>query len=298
MSRISGAKPEIDEHKADRENPHDVDDGQTGAADSLTNHEDSTGDVHGVPAGDSVAGQSDVDAVTTDLSDHSGSSSGVHGVGASNVESESGAQSKADSAESSANSYTDDHENKSNPHSGSASDTDLSNHVNDGTNPHGVSASQTGALASSDYNPEADTHSRPTGTQPESQDGEFIETASQDIAIQRDTVSTATFDLSPVITTDETFVDLSNYSDADSPQDCEILEIRLYDGQGLFRTENPNVYLNNISQFTYLHKGRDVTKVEVDAIDRNNDGTISATWVEPAIVTNRQTFLPEHSHSI
>jgi hypothetical protein len=112
-----------------------------------------------------VAGQSDVDAVTTDLSNHSGSSSGVHGVGASNVESVSGAQSKADSAESSANTYTDDHEAKNNPHSASASDTDLSNHANDGTNPHGVSASQTGALASSDYNPEADTHSKPTNSE-------------------------------------------------------------------------------------------------------------------------------------
>jgi len=124
MSRISGAKPEIDEHKADRENPHDVDDGQTGAADSLSNHESSTGGVHGVDGTDSVAGQGDVDAVTTELNDHAGSSSGVHGVGASNVESESGAQSKADSAESSAKAYTDDHEAKSNPHSSSASDTD------------------------------------------------------------------------------------------------------------------------------------------------------------------------------
>jgi hypothetical protein len=173
MSRISGAKPEIDEHKADRENPHDVDDGQTGAADSLTNHEDSTGDVHGVGSGDSVAGQSDVDAVTTDLSNHSGSSSGVHGVGASNVESVSGAQSKADSAESSANTYTDNHENKNNPHSSSASDTDLSNHANDGTNPHGVSTTQIGALAASDYNPESDTHSPPTATAEAAQYGGF-----------------------------------------------------------------------------------------------------------------------------
>jgi len=121
--------------------------------------------VHGVDGTDSVAGQGDVDAVTTDLNDHAGSSSGVHGVGASNVESESGAQSKADSAESSAKSYTDNHENKNNPHSSSASDTDLSNHVNDGTNPHGVTTSQIGALASTDYNPESDTHSRYTDSE-------------------------------------------------------------------------------------------------------------------------------------
>jgi hypothetical protein len=115
-----------------------------------------------------------VDAVTTDLSNHSGSSSGVHGVGASNVESVSGAQSKADSAESSANSYTDDHEAKNNPHSSSASDTDLSNHANDGTNPHGVTTSQIGALAASDYNPENDTHSRPTSTQTKAKRGGFV----------------------------------------------------------------------------------------------------------------------------
>lgn len=137
----------------------------------LSNHAGATGDVHGVPAGDSVAGQSDVDAVTTDLSNHSGSSSGVHGVGGSAVESVSGAQSKADSAESSANTYTDDHEAKNNPHSSSASSTDLSNHANDGTNPHGVSTSQIGALAASDYNPESDTHSPPTNTQDTSRSG-------------------------------------------------------------------------------------------------------------------------------
>ena len=43
--------------------------------------------------------------------DHENSTSGVHGVGNSDVESVDGAQSKADSAESSAKSYTDDHAN-------------------------------------------------------------------------------------------------------------------------------------------------------------------------------------------
>jgi len=117
----------------------------------LSDHAGSTSGVHGVPDTDTVAGQSDVDSVTSDLNDHAGSTSGVHGVGNSNVESEAGAQSRVD-----------DHEAKSNPHSSSASDTDLSNHVNDGTNPHGVTAEQTGALDASDYNPESDTHDKPS----------------------------------------------------------------------------------------------------------------------------------------
>jgi hypothetical protein len=198
MSRISGAKPEIDEHKADRENPHDVDDGQTGAADSLSNHESSTGGVHGVDGTDSVAGQGDVDDVTTDLNDHAGSSSGVHGVGASNVESVSGSQSKADSAESSAKSHTDTHENKSNPHSSSASDTDLSNHVNDGTNPHGVTTSQIGALASSDYNPESDTHSRPTQTDTTQQGGQLTKIRDGGVVgtVSANSTGTVTVDIS------------------------------------------------------------------------------------------------------
>ena len=83
-----------------------------------------------------------VESLEVDLSDHAGSTSGVHGVGGSNVESESGAQSKADSAESSAKAYTDDHEDK--------------------PNPHGITVGKIGALASSDYNPESDTHSRYT----------------------------------------------------------------------------------------------------------------------------------------
>ena len=43
----------------------------------------------------------------SEVTDHENSTSDVHGVGESNVESESGAQSKADAAESSANDYTD-----------------------------------------------------------------------------------------------------------------------------------------------------------------------------------------------
>lgn len=198
MSRIAGAKPEIDEHKADRENPHDVDDGQTGAADSLSNHESSTGGIHGVGDTDSVesesGAQSKVDdhenknnphsesASDTDLSNHAGSSSGVHGVGASNVESESGAQSKVD-----------DHENKNNPHSASAS----TSHNND---EHSVPF-----LPESNYDPEADTHDRYT-------DGEAADAAPVQ-SVNGETGAVATFD--PVRVTSGTVQnaswDLSSY---------------------------------------------------------------------------------------
>ena len=51
---------------------------------------------------------------------HESKTTGIHGVGASTVESVTGAQAKVDT-----------HEGKDNPHSASVSDTDLTNHIND-----------------------------------------------------------------------------------------------------------------------------------------------------------------------
>lgn len=56
---------------------------------------------------------------------HETETTGVHGVGASSVESVSGSQAKVDT-----------HENKANPHSASVSDTDLTNHTNNGSAHH------------------------------------------------------------------------------------------------------------------------------------------------------------------
>lgn len=54
-----------------------------------------------------MAGGSNPNPITI-VGDHSGETSGVHGVGASDVESVDGAQSKADAAESAAKTYADD----------------------------------------------------------------------------------------------------------------------------------------------------------------------------------------------
>jgi hypothetical protein len=113
-----------------------------------------------------------VDALEVDLSDHAGSSSGVHGVGGSNVESEAGAQSKADSAESSAKSYTDDHEAKSNPHN--------------------ITVGKIGALASSDYSPEADTHDRYSDSEAEAAADAALNTGIEATLVASGTVDTGT----------------------------------------------------------------------------------------------------------
>jgi hypothetical protein len=69
---------------------------------------------------------------------HSASGSDTVTPSSIGAETPAAAQTKADAAESNANDYTDIHEDKDNPHSGSASDTDLNNHTS-ADNPHGGS---------------------------------------------------------------------------------------------------------------------------------------------------------------
>ncbi|WP_435119081.1 hypothetical protein [Halolamina sp. C58] len=83
----------------------------TAVGNDLDAHAGSTGGVHGVASGDSVAGQDDVDAVTSALSDHESDTTNPHNV-------------------------TDDQ-------TGAAAA--LSDHESDTTNPHNVTDNQTGA---------------------------------------------------------------------------------------------------------------------------------------------------------
>ena len=96
----------------------------SGVQENLDTHETKTGGIHGVGGGDaveSVSGASEKVAiaennaitVSKEYTDtHEVKTTGVHGVGGSNVESTSGAQTKANTAESNANGYTDTHEVK------------------------------------------------------------------------------------------------------------------------------------------------------------------------------------------
>ena len=58
---LDTVEDDLDTHIADDTNPHNVTEEQTGAAASLTAHEDSTTDVHGIEGEDSVAGVSDIE---------------------------------------------------------------------------------------------------------------------------------------------------------------------------------------------------------------------------------------------
>ena len=126
--------PRVTRPIPDPTDSEDIDHDQTQGGDEGTPHDHAN---PGDPQPPEEHGDTEHDATVSsqsDLNDHETSSSDVHGVGGSNVESEAGAQSKVN-----------DHENKSNP--------------------HGVTTDDTGALPESDYNPEADTHNPPTGTQ-------------------------------------------------------------------------------------------------------------------------------------
>lgn len=98
----------------------------------LTEHAGSTSGVHGVAGTDTVAGQSDVDAVTSDLNDHEAATSGVHGVAGSDTVA---GQSDVDAVTS-----------------------DLNSHETD-TSAHGANGEVFGSL---DYTPESDVHNRYT----------------------------------------------------------------------------------------------------------------------------------------
>ena len=89
-----------------------------GAQSRVDSHEADTGGVHGVSGTDSVAGKSDVDAVASDLSDHEGAS---------------------------------------NPHSGSASNTDLNNHESSTGDVHGVAGADSVA-GQSDVDSTVESH--------------------------------------------------------------------------------------------------------------------------------------------
>jgi len=78
------------------------------------------------------------------------------------AETPAGAQAKADTAESNAKGYTDTHEGKDNPHSGSASNTALNSHET-ASNPHNGSAPRQGGTTANrpsspaNYEPYFDT---------------------------------------------------------------------------------------------------------------------------------------------
>ncbi|QRV15015.1 hypothetical protein JMJ58_19225 [Haloterrigena salifodinae] len=94
-------------------------------------------------------------ATQDELDTHIGDSDNPHGITASGVGAIEDAANTVDenhlSFDPATQSELDAHEDASNPHTGSASQTDLTNHTGDTSNPHGVTHSQLSGVGSSDH---------------------------------------------------------------------------------------------------------------------------------------------------
>ncbi|AXG09478.1 hypothetical protein DU484_06130 [Haloplanus rubicundus] len=209
-----------------------------------------------------TATQSELDSVSTDLSDHAGSTGGIHGVASGDTVA---GQSDVDTVSS-----------------------NLSDHESDTTNPHNVTDDQTGAATalSNHASDNSAHHSRPTSTQSESISGGYTNPQTHTGSIVDNTKWVTVGTLS-----NGNFVDGLRISN-DGSQYVDVTRSRITDTGGSTTTINhSNVAGGNTLEIPF--SSQPVEKVESEiSTSYNSDRDVDLTY-EPHVVT-----LPSHNHGV